>query len=202
MKPFDKFFVEALKQLMFFGCGFEFINSNKIKMDCDLYTNGLFDHTIPKLSVAFDKPLEEWSLIFIHEYSHFLQWNENDPIYWSDCVFGRDLYENYIQGQEVNLSKNRLHFIIDKIQLIELDAEKRSVDILERWNFSDKTIRKYTKRANSYIFFHEILKIKNSWYKTAPYEVPEIIDLMNDSFYDNYHNISEDVKNLMLEKCF
>lgn len=127
----------------------------------------------PYLCVAIKKSLNKWLPIFIHETCHMDQWLENSPLWLTSKDFA--LLDNWLEGKEYPI-KEIIEFI-HKVILVEADCERRTIEKIKKYNLPIDT-KYYAQRANAYLYYYQWLVANRLLYKTAPYEVPEIIGFM------------------------
>ena len=155
---------------------------NKKESNCSEYgkeilCEGWFDDSKKELVCAVKQPLEIWISVFIHEYSHFKQWEERSSLYTSNRI---DLiYDCFLEGRKIN--NNKLSKAINKIQNMEYDCEKRSVDLIIKYKLPFNIYR-IIQRSNAYIYFYSITQKLGGWYYTSPSMVKEIVDRMPGAF--------------------
>lgn len=149
MKKLDKFLSSSIHSLIELGVGIDLVQSNRIDCGNEIYTNGFFNDSIPKICVAIQKEKEIWIGIFVHEYAHVMQWIENDPIYFDSNL---DIFDNWLTKKQ-EYSQKEIDKCIEVSKLLEIDADKRAIDILNRWNISERFKRNYIKKSNAYGLF-------------------------------------------------
>jgi hypothetical protein len=143
--------------------------------------------------------------IFVHEYNHFRQWFEKDPLWIHggdeilDYWLSPEWHENPTMTQE-----EALKYMIQTMKL-ELDCELRSVKMFKEYDLGID-IDWYIKCSNAYVYFYKVMFDERKWYVTAPYEVPEILDILPTTFLENpddyWNNVPEEFVRLVKEKCF
>jgi hypothetical protein len=148
-----------------------------------LPTMGWFDGDA--LHVAIDRPLMDWLATFVHESCHKDQFVEKAPEW--DTKIGAydtaDILDMWLE-RVVELSPEQIAVVIDKVQLVELDCERRSVQkIID--NSLPLDVDLYTKKANAYIWFYRTLPLTRRWI-VAPYNNPDLLALMPAHFNNDY----------------
>jgi len=130
--------------------------------------------------VATKKPFAEFLEIFVHEYCHFQQWKYNENNIWTDEVFkmpdGRECLEHIFDcfNGKIEYSLEELKNMCARQVLVEIDCERRAYKKIEEFNLPiDK--KQYAKKANAYTVFYFAMPYLRSWYKTPPYNIPEIV---------------------------
>jgi hypothetical protein len=64
-------------------------------------------------------------------------------------------------------------------------------------------INDYIRRANSYVFFYELVFKYRQWYRNlAPYEIPKIIDIMEPTWHCDYSVLPKGYEDLVVTHCF
>lgn len=171
-----------------------------------MMVSGYFDDKSnpPVLACAIGKPLEKWIETLVHESCHMDQWKEKSKIWASIYADGIDCdkrMDEWLAGKK-EFTKEEYTYFIRTMQAMEIDCEKRSVEKIKNLNLPID-INKYIKAANSYMYFYSIMLETHKWCDVAPYDVPEIMDIMPEYFPDTeeYNNISDEMLNLYKEKC-
>jgi hypothetical protein len=157
-------------------------NGITVKLDYDVYSTyedgkqkiyceGWFDDK--SLICSTKHPLEFWVPVFAHEFCHYLQWKEKSSLYTKPKT--DFIVDAFIDGKKAE--KTKLERAIYKVQTMELDCEKRSVELMKNYNLPfdfDRIIQ----RANAYIYFYSIAIELGDWYKTSPSLIKEIVNRM------------------------
>lgn len=162
--------------------------------------SGYFDDNKKKLIVACQKPQKDFFPVFVHEFCHFQQWVEKDPVYTKvskGTALDYDVWE-WLSGKDTPME--RVEKSILAYQKLELDCEKRVIQHVDNFKLSIKK-KDYIQTANLYVLFYSLLKETRKWYKTPPYQVKEIVDTMPTTFIESFE-IPRKCKQLLLEKCF
>lgn len=141
-----------------------------------------------------------WMLIFIHEYCHFLQKKENSLV---DREYDKNKtiqhISDWISGKK-EISLNRIKKACSIIRNSELDCEIRTVDLMKKYGV-ELDYDKYIKSANAYVYFYNMVYKHRTWFKTAPTEIDDIIDLMPSKFLSNYETTPKKYEKIFLERC-
>ena len=127
--------------------------------------------------------------IFIHEYAHMTQWYNGNDL-WDDGLIGMDVVERWLQGARIrNIDKH-----IAAIRDLELDNEKRAVQLIKDWDLS-VDIPAYIRKANAYIHFYNWMRITRRWSNplNSPYKNPHVLAVMSDKFNMQYERLSKRV---------
>lgn len=190
-----EFITEAVNELL--DDGFSVFLHNKTKVqEC----GGWFSYTDKEITVAMNNAMG--FEIFIHEYSHFLQWKHHTEWFltknggtqvlfdWLDTT----LYSDDILDLAMR----------DAIDL-ELDCERQSIWLIET-NDLPVDVDKYKRAANAYLLFYQFVRSKRMWSKTSPYNNERILasmptELQPLEFYTNPSSISDEVR-AYFEECF
>lgn len=189
------------------GVKYLFPNTEKVKLDVwgDIECSGYFqDQPEAILACAIGKPIEKWYEILIHESCHMDQWIENDVLWTNQYANGRNCdkgMEEWLGGKIMPVEE--YSYYVKTMQALEVDCEKRSVrKILDLGIGID--VKEYIKRANAYMFFYTVMLFTHKWCDVAPYDVPEIIELMPDHFLtmEEYSIVSEELLDIYKNKCY
>jgi hypothetical protein len=204
-----KTFLEFLKQECdFAGVKYLFPETEKVSYPEyeDMMVAGYFaDKPEPTLACAVGKPVDQWFEILIHESCHMDQWVEQTEIWDDQYLNGIDCdkrMDQWLAGKE--FTEEEYTYFIRIMQAVEIDCERRSVDKINQFNLP-VNITSYIKKANSYLFFYSVMLHTHKWCDTAPYNVPEIVAMMPESFLEEdeqYYEVSDELLTLYKEKCY
>jgi hypothetical protein len=140
--------------------------------------------------------------IYMHEYNHFRQWIEKDPVW--DFDEEHDILEEWYEGK-TNLTPEQAREQCLKALAVEVDCEKRTTKMIKDRGISIDTLW-YTRKANAYLFFYPCLAEIGKWTTVPPYEIPEIVDMMPydylDTAEDYFDLIPDGYMELLKEKCY
>ena len=158
------------------------------------FSSGEGDTKGPTLAYAMGNP--DAASLLVHEYAHMTQWLEGLPL-WKEAEVSLDYLDRWLEGTEVDAISHH----IDVAKELELDNEKRSVELIRRWELP-LDIPEYIKKANSYLQFYLYLKESRRWSQPgrAPYHVPEIVELMSDEFNMDYGALTPEIRQAFIEK--
>lgn len=163
-------------------------------------TTGYFDDVPePILACAIGKPEEEWYQILVHESCHMDQWKEKSEAWKSIDIQNMradQIMDKWLGGMEFedSLIKDSIRIM----QAVELDCEIRSVEKIKKLDLPID-IPQYIKKANSYLYLYSAILHTRKWPDVAPYEVPEIVQEMPESFLDkveDYYNMPDNLLQL------
>jgi hypothetical protein len=112
----------------------------------------------PILAVATGRDTEQWVGLLIHEYSHLTQWAEKAPV-WA-AADGCEHIDAWLAGKPVKGIKA----IIASVQELEADCERRAIRLARELQ-APINLEQYTRGANSYIHFHNIMAETRKWYR-------------------------------------
>jgi hypothetical protein len=168
-------------------------------VDADgLHVGGYFDSapSIPMLAVATGRPEADWLGVMLHEYSHLTQWAENCTEWRRDT--NSMSITDWLEGKSVsNITK-----VIKITQDLEADCERRTVRLIKELG-ANIDVGEYSRRANAYLHFHNVMRKKRKWYK-APRAVfdPAILRLCNDTIDLNFDKTPKPLWDAIMEKAF
>jgi hypothetical protein len=134
-----------------------------------------------------------WEEVLVHEYCHLKQWAEN-YISWELVEKSGNKLEDWLSGKKV---KN-IHKYINIIRNVELDADKRAVEIIKKYKL-DIDIASYIKYSNYCAYFYNYMKKSRKWMDpNEPIEKQTLIEsIMPTHFENDYTKIP-----LEIEKIF
>lgn len=127
-----------------------------------------------------------WAETFMHEFSHFCQWQDNAEVWTAgrlpDGTNGSDLVALWYDGF-IELTEEHLDLYFQPILDVELDCEKRTVQMIQDLDLPFDT-GLYTRQANAYLLGHSELRRRRRWFTAgvAPYRVPAILDAVPSDF--------------------
>jgi hypothetical protein len=182
----DKMFIELVKN----GCKKHKVSCklkdvNYLKPTPTIRCTGYFDDEDRTLQVAMKQ--KDAFEILVHEYSHLTQWIDKVPVYMKANKYLLAVDE-WISGTD--LPKTVLDVAIQGIVDLELDNEKRSAKLINKYGLSiDKD--NYVKKANAYLYFYHWIKKTRKWCspKNPPYRNRNIIAEMPTTFRGKYDKL-------------
>lgn len=97
--------------------------------------------------------------IFIHEYSHYLQWKHNRS-FFNKKLKGCNILFDWLDGKKYS-EKVISKAVKDTIEL-EWDCEKKVLQLIKKYKL-DVDIDTYIRGANCYLFFYHTVHKLNKW---------------------------------------
>jgi len=194
-----KIISEALIEMMDDKVSLNLLRKNKVPLGNILF-NGFFSEKPLEFFCAMAKPQKEWVPVFLHEYCHYKQWKEGSAIFGNLSKIGGALW-NWIEGG-IELKQKDIETAINITRSVELDCEKRVVNLVEKHSLDFVDIRKYIKAANSYILFYTLLLKTRKWYVKAPYECEEVLGTVPSKFLENYDILPDNYELMVLKNCY
>lgn len=167
--------------------------------------NGYFDQGVPVLKVATGKPEQEWLPIFVHEYCHFIQW-QNKEFKDEDTGINWELWDDWSFGKQ-EVKREIIVPMLYSIRDVELDCDRKALELIKQYDLPIDQMD-YIRRANAYALFYNVVAKKAEpngtgwWYKTAPYEVQEILDIVPDDKINPCKNTPREFVELINKHCF
>jgi len=163
--------------------------------------SGYFDEN--ELVCATGNPIKKWLPIFVHEFSHFEQWQKNCKSWTQVFINGKDLSDEtfkWIGGKKYSLEK--IKEITRRVRILELDCERRTVKNIKKFKLPID-VDNYIRGANSYIYFYNYAMLRRRWWKRgmAPYYNPEILSHMPSKFMSRYTYLPKKYIELYDEFC-
>ena len=157
--------------------------SGHLRLPGNIKCSGYFDSHNKQLVVAAKR--EDFIEILAHEYCHLTQWAERCSE-WVACEPTIDHIERWLSGE--NIRNVRAH--IRNMRSLELDNEKRVIDIVRKFDLPVDT-NKYIKKANGYVYFYTWMMKTRRWstIDNSPYSNDTIINAMPEEFQDDYEHI-------------
>jgi hypothetical protein len=143
----------------------------------NIWCSGYFtDKTEPPLLAVATKRNDHF-LILLHESQHIEQWVENKD-FWNSANEAWDFIKKWLEGEDIECIEEK----INTAQLLEIDCEKRAVAVLKNLGCPEEEIKKYIKKANSYLMYYPKMKKSRKWYSFPPYDDLKCVENMPDMF--------------------
>jgi hypothetical protein len=101
--------------------------------------------------------------IFVHEYSHYLQWKHHRK-FFNSKVKGCDILFNWLDGKRYS-KKIVSQAVKDAIEL-EWHCECIALQTIKKYKL-DIDVDNYTRGANCYLFFYHTVEKLRSWTKNS-----------------------------------
>ncbi len=126
----------------------------------DIAAIGEFDifDGVPIIKIATKHPLETWVGTLMHECGHLDQWESNGASWRSFDKIKNDVSELFTKELNRQARKN----FCSRIIRIELDADKRAVELIKYHNIPISTER-YIRHANLILFKWSYLMAQGKW---------------------------------------
>ena len=125
----------------------------------------------------------------MHEYCHMTQWLDGIPL-WKEAEEALSGMWDWLSGEEIeNVEKS-----IDIARDLELDNEKRTVEMIKKWKLPID-VNEYIRKANAYVLFYNYLKKTRKWSEptNSPYINKNIVEAMSDKFDMDYEKLSPEL---------
>jgi len=155
--------------------------------------NGYFDEENLALVCAVKKPRSEWLPLLVHEFGHFGQHKDGCKVWENSMLRGNDTSEKmfaWIKGQ--SFSPKDIEKYVRLTRNVELDCERRASRLIKKFRLPIN-IARYIQGANAYIYFHNYVLLRRTWYKVGkePYNIPEIVNAMPTTLYNHYERLPQ-----------
>lgn len=186
------------------GVFFSFEYQEKVNYG-DILCNGFFESDyqhkgkiLPFLSVGIKKDIKKWLPIFVHETSHMDQWIEKSQLWLNAKDY--QLLNDWLQLKDY--PKEDVEILVKKIITLEADCERRTIEKIKQHNLPID-VGYYAQRANAYLYFYQWMLKNRKWYKTAPYEINEILYYMPKEILstDSYFALLSPSREKLFDKC-
>jgi hypothetical protein len=171
-------------------------NVSYVTMSGNIKCAGYFDSYDRELVVALNHSHGLETLI--HEYCHFLQWNEQCNV-WVDNCDSIEMVDLWLSGEPIEDIDRHISNVRD----LELDNEIRSLWFIKTNGLeSEIDPDRYTQKANAYINFYNWLKISRRWPqpKNAPYTNERIVNAMSTKFDMDYTKLDPNIEELFRQE--
>lgn len=133
---------------------------------------GYFDGDSRVLAVATGCQEQVWLGVLLHEYCHVTQWVEDTPV-WRD--YRADVWD-WLDGKRIKNPREAVR----AAQATEADCERRAIR-LAREIEAPLNLEAYTRSANAYIHFYNVIADKRKWYRpgVVMMDQPELLAAAN-----------------------
>lgn len=138
-------------------------------------SGGYFDGETKVLAVACGRTEDSWLGTLLHEYCHLTQWVDNQP----DWLAYNVAMWSWIEGKRV---RNPLA-AIRTVQATEADCERRAIRLAKEMD-APIDLERYTRAANAYIHFHNVIAETRKWYRpdVVMSEMSDLLATANPTF--------------------
>lgn len=175
----------------------EISNTETVKLG-NIKVAGYWDEESKTIAIAVAR--KDWIPLLIHEFCHFLQWTENKFRSQKDIEASDDI-DDWLNNK-IELTKKQISDKLDIIARCELDCEKRTAKMMKEFNvLSAEEIEEFIQKANAYIYGHEAIKQKRSWFKKPIYGNKKITSLCPKKFTKSLKP-DKKIFNLIMKECF
>lgn len=165
-----------------------------VKLSGSIKCSGWFDSEKRELVCSMNRP--DSIEILVHEYCHLTQWVDKFPL-WDVSTDSMGVIDRWLDGDVVvDIDKH-----IANARDLELDNEKRSVELMLKWGLNVDT-NQYTKKANAYVLFYNHMLKTRKWSKpeNSPYKNQNVLDMMSDKFDMNYDVMDSEIQKVFVNE--
>jgi len=162
--------------------------------------SGYFDEDGKVLMVASRKAQRDFLPVFVHEFCHFQQWIEKDPIFMNaseNTELDQDMWV-WLDGKDI--PKTRVNRSLKAYQKLELDCEKRVVQHIKDFGLSIIE-DEYIKMANVYVLFYSLLSKTRKWYVKPPYHSSKLLKIIPDKFITSFR-LPDGFAEIAMDECY
>lgn len=175
---------------------------NFVKASDELKSNGYFCDETKVLAISVHKPLNQWLPILVHEYSHFLQYQDflkKKSTIWKISKPAYNMFFEWL-SHETDLPKKELESCCNQALTLELDCERRAINLIKKFNLP-LNVEDYAQRASAYVYFYSFVKQVRKWYKIGkePYNNKKIVHKMPKNLNGRYTVFPKKLFNLYKE---
>lgn len=203
----NKFLGKTITELLEHGIEVNLSNKDHVIIrHCDSKVNGYFiDRPTWSFGVAAGHTIEEWLPVYVHEFNHFRQWREEDPVYleaFIDGVEAFDYIDGWVNGTR-DFSEKQVDFYVARAREMEADCERRTYHMIQEYDLPIN-LDTFAQKANSYIHFYNYIARNKTWYKLGnePYRTPEVYKNMNITIDDDFATVNFYYMGLFSKHCF
>lgn len=168
----DEVLAEIMRRCRTFGVTVIISPSRNIKGDDGTESGGWFCGDTRRLAVSTGCSEEGWLGLLLHEYCHLTQWVEDTPLWraYDDGMW------RWLAGKQVKNPRAAVR----SVQALEEDCERRTVRLIHELQ-APISVEGYTRSANAYLHFHNVIADKRKWYRpgTIMQDIPELMAAAN-----------------------
>jgi hypothetical protein len=143
---------------------------------------GYFDEDGPTFFVAQAVSPQVWLSVFVHEYQHFRQWQNNYATWMAklggDCCAWY-VFDAWLQGV-VELTPQQRDDALRIILECERECELMTLAEIEKHPGIGLTNQWYHRAANVYLAWYGVARLMRQWYQLSPYSDDTLTALMPD----------------------
>ncbi len=158
--------------------------------------------TLGKISIAGKSGYPELLHKLVHEFAHFTQWSERATV-WMVRDF---MHERYVEmaARKKKVPTIERAGIRSSIRALELDCEKRAVQIINTWDLP-LDVGAYIQYANAHIWWHTLSMLhapKGLSGRNHPITVSQsVVARCPKEFLDNYDDVPEFFRAACIKNC-
>ena len=166
--------------------------AKKLTLSANIKCSGYFDEEGRVLAVAMKRP--DALGILVHEFCHLMQYLEYTRgrfRRWSTATMALGKLDTWLSGKPVTNLKRAIGYARD----LELDNEKRTVAMIQKWDLP-VDVDDYIKKANAYILFYNWMHETRKWTTppNTPYGNRKVYESMSNKFNMKYTTLSRSVR--------
>ena len=193
-KKWHQFLNHVRKECRNNGVELDLQDAKYLELSDSIKCGGYFDSDILKLACAMKH--EEAKTLLVHEYCHMTQWLDKIPL-WEQAAESLNLVDGWLEGREVEEIGKHIRVSKD----LELDNEKRAVEIMKEWDLGID-IEAYIKKSNAYVLFYLYLEKSRKWSvpENSPYTNKRILEAMSTKFDMNYDVLDPEIEKIFREE--
>lgn len=166
----DETLAEIIRRALKFGVTVVISPDRKVNDDDGAESGGWFCGDTRRLVVGTGS--STWLGILLHEYCHVTQWIENGPL-WR--AYRDDMWA-WLAGKSIKNPRAAVR----AVQALEEDCERRTIRLIQELG-APVSIEAYTRSANAYLHFHNVMADKRKWYRpgTVMQDIPDLLAAAN-----------------------
>jgi len=141
---------------------------------------GYFDENAPEFVVATGGPTHVWLSVFVHEYCHFRQ-SQNETASWTAKLAGeccpQEAFDAWLAGV-VEMTPEQLRAAVGLVLTMERECETMALETLQGTPEIPIDREWYIRAANVYLGFYGVVMRTRRWYDRSPYSRPDPLALV------------------------
>jgi len=178
----EEFVGKCIKELTINNISVRFIKRKKrSKIDFNYFCA---DTPNPELVINYFKnDFNRIFNVFVHEYSHFIQWKKQ-TVCWANSQNSLGNFSEFLSGQRKNISISDIR----NIQYLEAECDTIAINFIKK-NKLKVNLEKYIRESNAYILSYNFVKSQRK-FLTSIYKNDVLKTLPNDRIVN-----SEEIEN-------
>lgn len=179
----DEVFDEIVRRAWRLGAAVLLLPESSIDIDGSA-CNGFLDTepAIPTIVVTTKHEDSHVLGVLLHEYSHLTQFVEKCTAWQNATKYDHKNQFEWVKGKHMTGMKD----VLAAVREMEADNERRTVRLIRELD-APLDVAQYSRKANSYLHFHNVMLAERKWYSyPGALYIPEILVHCNSTIDANF----------------